>query len=91
LLSRARAHGYTLGMKTAVSIPDEVFESAERLARRRKRSRSRIYTDALREYLARHSPEAVTEAVNRACAEIGETQDAFVRTAADRILARTEW
>jgi len=78
-------------MKTAVSIPDEVFEGAERLARRTRRSRSRLYGDALREYLARHSPDEVTEAVNRACDQIGETRDPFTALAARRILARTEW
>jgi hypothetical protein len=36
-------------MKTAVSIPDEVFEGAERLARHTKRSRSRLFSDALKE------------------------------------------
>jgi metal-responsive CopG/Arc/MetJ family transcriptional regulator len=78
-------------MKTAVSIPDDVFQGAERLARRTKRSRSRLFSDALREYLARHSPEEVTEAMNKACDEIGETEDAFVSAAAARILKRSEW
>jgi hypothetical protein len=63
--------GYTLGMKAAVSIPDEVFKGAERLARRTKRSRRRIFSDALREYLTRHSSDEVTEAVNRAHLQIG--------------------
>jgi len=47
-------------MKTAVSIPDELFRSAERLARRTKRSRSRLFSDALKEYLIRHSPDEIT-------------------------------
>ena len=78
-------------MKTAISISDEVFEGAERLARRTKRSRSRLYGDALREYLARHTPDEVTEAMNRACAEVGEVKDPFVSSAARRILERSEW
>jgi metal-responsive CopG/Arc/MetJ family transcriptional regulator len=78
-------------MKTAVSIPDDVFEGAQRLARRTKRSRSRVFSDALREYLARHSPEEVTEAMNRACSEIGELEDPFVASATRRILERSEW
>jgi metal-responsive CopG/Arc/MetJ family transcriptional regulator len=82
---------YTFGMKTAVSVPDEVFDAAERLARRTKRSRSRVFSDALREYVARHSPEEVTDAVNKACAEIGDTRDRFVAEAARHILERTEW
>jgi metal-responsive CopG/Arc/MetJ family transcriptional regulator len=78
-------------MKTAVSIPDEVFEGAERLARRTKRSRSRLFSDALKEYLARHSADKVTEAMNAACDEIGDTKDAFVSAAARRVLEKTEW
>ncbi len=78
-------------MKTAISIPDEVYQGAERLARRTKKSRSRVYGDALKEYLARHAPDEVTEAMNRACAEVGETKDPFVSSAARRILERSEW
>jgi metal-responsive CopG/Arc/MetJ family transcriptional regulator len=79
-------------MKTAVSIPDELFRSAERLARRTKRSRSRLFSDALKEYLIRHSPDEITEAVNRVCEELGDTaQDPFVSAAARRILENTEW
>ena len=48
-------------MKTAVSVPDDIFEGAERLARREGRSRSEVYSAALREYVARHSPDEVTE------------------------------
>jgi metal-responsive CopG/Arc/MetJ family transcriptional regulator len=78
-------------MKTAVSIPDEIFKGAERLARRTKRSRSRLFSDALREYLARHSPDEVTAAMNKACDEIGEMQDPFVLAAAGRVLEQSEW
>ncbi len=78
-------------MKTAISIPDDVFKGGERLARRTRKSRSQLYVDALKEYLARHAPDEVTEAMNRACAEVGEPADPFVSAAARRILERTEW
>ncbi len=78
-------------MKTAVSIPDEVFEGAERLARRTNRSRSRLFSDALKEYLARHTPDKVTEAMNSTLALIADEQDSFVSSAANTILERTEW
>ena len=78
-------------MKTAVSIPDEVFEGAERFARRTKKSRSRIFSEALKEYLARHTPEQVTEAMDKALEEIGEQKDAFVAAAARRTLEGVEW
>ena len=78
-------------MKTAVSIPDEVYHGAERLARRSRKSRSRLYGDALREYLARHAPDEVTEAMNRAVSEVGEEKDAFVSAATLRTLESSEW
>ncbi len=78
-------------MKTAVSIPDDIFEGADQLARRTKRSRSRLFSDALKEYLARHAPEKITEAMDQACAQIGEEKDAFVLSAARRVLEKSEW
>ena len=78
-------------MKTAVSIPDQVFEQAERLARRTGRSRSHIFSSALREYVARHSPDEVTEAMDRVCEQVDERGDQFVARAARRTLERSEW
>jgi predicted transcriptional regulator len=83
--------GHTFGMKTAVSIPNDLFYGAERLARSTHRSRSRLFSDALREYLARHTPDKVTELMDQALEEIGEGQDTFVSTATRRALERTEW
>jgi metal-responsive CopG/Arc/MetJ family transcriptional regulator len=78
-------------MKTAVSVPDDVFQSAERLARRERRSRSEVYSAALREYVARHSPDEVTEAVDRVVADLGIEVDPFLTGATARVLERTEW
>jgi metal-responsive CopG/Arc/MetJ family transcriptional regulator len=78
-------------MKTAISIPDEVFARAERLARRTKKSRSQLFSDAVREYVARHAPDDITEAMDRVSAELGEPTDRFVSEAARRVLERSEW
>jgi metal-responsive CopG/Arc/MetJ family transcriptional regulator len=79
-------------MRTAVSIPDDVFAGAEKLARRTKRSRSDIYSAAVREYIARHSAEAVTEAMNSVVDEVGGTAgDPFVSLAARNTLDQVEW
>jgi len=77
-------------MKTAVSIPDDVFARAERLARRMRKSRSELFSNALAEYIARHAPDHVTETMNQVCDEIGEA-DPFVTAASRRILENTEW
>lgn len=78
-------------MKTAVSIPDAIFERAERFARRAKRSRSQLFSDALAEYLARHSGDEITEAMNRVVDAAGDAADPFVSAASRRALERVEW
>ncbi|MEM9462319.1 MAG: hypothetical protein AAGF11_49660 [Myxococcota bacterium] len=78
-------------MKTAVSVPDELFEAAERQAKRTKKSRSQLYAEALAEYLARHAPEEVLEAMNAVVDQLHEPADPFVATASQRALRRSEW
>jgi metal-responsive CopG/Arc/MetJ family transcriptional regulator len=67
-------------MRTAISIPDELFERAERLALRARKSRSQLYSEALREYVARHAPD-----------EVSISKDRFVSAAGRRVLERSEW
>lgn len=83
--------GYTFGMKTAISIPDKIFRDAERLSRRLKKSRSQIYAEAVTEYVARHDPEAVTEAMNRVCESMLDYPDPAISSAARRTLEDVEW
>jgi predicted transcriptional regulator len=90
-LATRSTYGYTLGMKTAVSIPNDLFEGAERLARRTRRSRSRLFSDALREYLAHHTPDNVTELMDKALGQIGAGKDTFVSSAGKRTLYEIEW
>ena len=78
-------------MKTAVSIPHDIFERAERLASQERRSRSDVYAAALDEYLARHAREEVTDTMNRVCDEVGDTDDAFLAAAGRQVLDRVEW
>jgi len=79
-----------MGMKTAVSIPDEVFAEAERLRRRLEKSRSELYSNALREYVARHDPDYVTEALDQICSDT-PSDSTFATTAAEETLRRSEW
>jgi metal-responsive CopG/Arc/MetJ family transcriptional regulator len=78
-------------MKTAVSIPDSVFEEAERLATELRTSRSELYSRALQEYVARHAPDRLTEAMNRVIDEVGSGIDEFSQRAARRVLEQVEW
>ena len=83
--------GYTQGMKTAVSVPDEVFKRAERLAKRLKKSRSQLYSEALADYVCRHDPATVTAALDDLYASQDSRPDPLVAEAARRVLRSTEW
>lgn len=77
-------------MKTAVSVPDELFEQAEELARKTGKSRSQIYREALAEYLLRRDAETVTESMDQALEQIDQT-DPWLDRAGRRALERAEW
>jgi metal-responsive CopG/Arc/MetJ family transcriptional regulator len=79
---------YADRMRTAISLPDQIFRAAERHALRTNKSRSQLYADAVAEYLARHAPDEVTEAMNRVADEIEAGSDAFVTSAARRTFER---
>ena len=78
-------------MKTAVSVPDEVFEQAEHLAKYLEISRSQLYQRALVEFVARHAPDSVTAALDRVCSEVDPSSEPFVARAARSALARSSW
>lgn len=71
--------------------PGDVFTDAEKLARSLKKSRSQLYSHALREYVARHTADQVTEALDRVCGEAPPADYVFAKTAARRTLRRSQW
>ena len=78
-------------MKTAISIPDDLFRRAEELAERLGKSRSQVYREALAEYLLRRDPRSVTTMLDDVVAELDEQPDTWGDEAARRVLARSEW
>lgn len=78
-------------MKTAVSIPDELFSRAEEMARKTGKSRSRLYQEALSEYLLRRDPGALTQAMDEALAGIDPQPDPWLTAAGRQTLERSEW
>jgi hypothetical protein len=56
-------------MKTAISVPDELFEAADRLARRLGSSRSELYATAVAEFLERHKFQGVSERLDAVYAD----------------------
>ena len=82
---------YTEGMKTAVSLPDELFERAEELAARLGKSRSQVYREALAEYLFRREPQSVTAALDAVVDDVGPEADGWLAEAGRRGLEHSEW
>jgi antitoxin MazE6 len=80
-----------MSMKTAISIPDDVFAEAERLAIELQTSRSQLYSRALQEFVARHAPDRLTEAMNRVVDAVGSEVDEFSQRASRRVLEQVEW
>lgn len=52
-------------MKTAISLPDPLFEEAERVAARLGLSRSELYARAITRFVREQSGDAITDAINR--------------------------
>jgi len=81
-------------MKTAISLPDQLFEEAETLARRLGKSRSQLYAEALAAYVGCHDEGEVTQRLDRVLQEIGEAtrrEDQAVTTASEDVLRQVEW
>lgn len=78
-------------MKTAISIPDSVFQQAEEFAARQGKSRSQLYTEALVAYLGEHERDTVTERLDEVLASLDCSEDRWVSEATRRTLRHVEW
>jgi len=78
-------------MKTAISIPDSIFESAEVLAHRLGISRSELYAKAVSTYLKKHRNDRVTEALNKIYGEEISTLDSVIQDLQFISLTKDEW
>ncbi len=78
-------------MKTAISIPDEVYKSAEELAVRLGTSRSQLYTQAIRGYVAMHKNINVTSKLNEIYDRIGSKIDMPLENLQFKSIPKEEW
>ena len=78
-------------MKTAISIPDDLFDSADALAEKMGVSRSRLYATAVAEFLAKHREADVTARLNEVYAEEPSGIGMPLRVAQARTVGSTEW
>ena len=82
-----------ISMKTAISIPDALFNAAERLAKRMGISRSELYQKAVEAYLKKYRQESVTEAIDKVYASMPDNGklDSFLERMQFASLEEEEW
>jgi metal-responsive CopG/Arc/MetJ family transcriptional regulator len=78
-------------MKTAVSLPDEVFQSADVLARKLKMSRSQLYATAVAEFVAKHRSGDVTARLDAVYSKAESRLDKRLRKAQANTLRASDW
>lgn len=78
-------------MKTAISVPDEVFESAEELAHRMGLSRSELYANALKSFVEKHRNDNVTDRLNEVYGGLKAGMDPALRSMQARSLRPAKW
>ncbi len=78
-------------MKTAISIPDTVFNAAELVANKLNISRSELYTKAVSDYLNRTQKSHITEALNRVYSEENSSIDPEIHDSQITSIGKESW
>jgi metal-responsive CopG/Arc/MetJ family transcriptional regulator len=78
-------------MKTAISLPDDLFVLADNFAKQHGLSRSELFATALRNYLAAQRHEDLTARINRACENLNTALPQELAPVVRRKLLEAEW
>ncbi len=78
-------------MKTAISLPDSVFQEAESLAKRLGMSRSELYTKAITHYLKKKNKNRITEKLNEVYAEEDSSLDPVMAKIQALSIPQEDW
>ena len=78
-------------MKTAISLPDSIFEEAEALAQELAISRSELYTKALKAYLQQRNRSQMLETLNAIYSKVSSKLDPVLEEIQSMTLSREEW
>ena len=78
-------------MKTAISVPDPLFEEAERLSKRLRIPRSQLYAKALKEYVERKRSKTIRDALDEVYGTEPSELDPVIARLQGEALGREEW
>jgi hypothetical protein len=78
-------------MKTAISVPNDVFELSEKLAKKLKISRSAVFAMGVKKLAEEHDEEDLIAQINRVCEKVDTSLDPAVREYQSRMLRQEKW
>ncbi len=78
-------------MKTAISIPDPLFQAAEQYAHEKGLSRSELYARAIQHYLQAYRYQGITEILDQIYAEEDSPIEPGYAAAQAHILSKEDW
>ena len=78
-------------MKTAISIPQEIFKSAEKLAGKMGVSRSQLYVSAIKSYVEAHEGGAITAKLNEVYGSTDSRLDPKLKKLQAKAISRNRW
>lgn len=78
-------------MKTAISVRENLFERVDKFARKKKLSRSKVFSEAAEEYLARHEESDLAENLNEVYSKVDSSVDPVLFRMALMSVPRDEW
>lgn len=78
-------------MKTAISVSDDIFELSERLAKKLKVSRSRIFAMGVKKLGEEFDEESLIAKINAVCDKVDTSLDPPLRQYQSRMIKRENW
>lgn len=78
-------------MKTAISVPNEIFELSEKLAKKLKVSRSKIFSMGVEKLAEEYNEEEIIKNINRVCEKVDTSVDPALFKMAMLSLPKDEW
>lgn len=89
----ARRYNYGImgAVKTAISVPDGLFREADDFAKRHGTSRSRLYSDAVAEYLAKRRSNEITAKLNEVLANEPDGLDPVIARIQAESTGPSDW
>lgn len=78
-------------MKTAISIPDPIFQAAENMAKHLGMSRSELFTVAMSEYIKAHDDQDITQSLNKVYSQTESQLDKQIASMQMGSISKEEW